>query len=86
MVYATEEKLKDLVPFHRDAYFIGGMLEACVSNFAIYWDKNHRTQNNNLFYIPELCVSQNVEARIRAEDILKERDILGRIFNAVLPH
>ena len=36
--------------------FIGGMTEACVVNAAIYFHDHYRTNGQELFYVPELCV------------------------------
>ena len=73
--YASKEKFGDLLSNYRDVYFIGGILERCVANFANYC-RNHRTSSNELFYIPELCVSTDENMRLEVENKLKKMNIL----------
>src|SRR3989344_6326115 len=53
------------------SFLIGGVLEACVSNFALYYHQHYRRTGEKMFYLPSLCVSFDTMTRRERERALQ---------------
>ena len=74
--FTSHEQLKETVgEGHDTTFFIGGILEACVTNAACYYHNHFRKAKEKVFFIPELCVSLDEEKRRSAKILLAEREI-----------
>ncbi len=73
--YTSQNELKDKTGNNKTTIFIGGILENCVINAASYHHKYHKTENEQLYYIPELCVSLESNLFNKVKLKLMEKDI-----------
>lgn len=73
--YTSHSELQELVGSHNPIVFIGGVLENCVANAAAYFHLHYRKQGQELFYIPELCVSLDVKSLARVKPQLEGMNI-----------
>lgn len=60
-IYTPESELKGYFQQVNQIIFIGGILERCVTNIACQAHQNYLKQEQEMFYIPELCVSLDQE-------------------------
>lgn len=81
-IYTSHSQFEEKIGAERDVVFIGGMLENCVANAANYFHQNYRIEDQNLFYIPELCVSVNSQELKEVEKKLRGRNILPLEINS----
>ncbi len=57
------------------SFLLGGVLEACVSNFALYYHQHYQREGEQVFYLPQLCVSFNTIVRREREETLRQANI-----------
>jgi len=74
-IYISHSDLKGKVGGYEHVIFIGGFLGNCVTNAAAYFHQHYRKSGQQLFYIPELCVSFREKDLAEVKPKLDERDI-----------
>lgn len=74
-VYTSHSQFQRELRERSACILIGGVLEACVSNFALYYDQHYRRDGEEMFYIPELCVSFNTMTRRERKKALQAVNI-----------
>ena len=60
-MYTSDSELEQHFIDVNPIIFIGGVLERCVTNIACYAHQKYKKPGQELFYIPELCVSLDRE-------------------------
>jgi len=71
-IYTRAVDYKKAVGGFDNAFFIGGMLEACLANAMVYYDLRCRQSHENMYCIEDLSVFVEEEnARVMKRDILK---------------
>jgi|SRR3989344_774460 len=70
----TDSGFKKLVGNPRQTFFIGGFFEFCLMNFADYYAKNI-ANGENMYVVPELCVSIKEDESEKARGILENEGI-----------
>lgn len=56
-IYSNWPDLRSKIQNSSPALFIGGALEACLANAAINFSRQFDDNRQQIFYVPELCVS-----------------------------
>lgn len=74
-LYITHSQLQRTIGTPQEIVYIGGILECCVANAALYHAANYTLPNQSLFYVPELCVSLNIAQGQEAEEKLSQQNI-----------
>ncbi len=72
------ERVMRTVPARKTAdytFFIGDVLENCVANAVQYFHQFYRGQQEQVYYVPELCVSLDEKLRSAVELRLRENKI-----------
>lgn len=74
-IYTSHSGLEQKIGNPRLVIFIGGILENCIVNAAAYFHQHYKTPGQQLFYIPELCVSFDEKLLAEMRSQLDEREI-----------
>ncbi|MBI2148590.1 hypothetical protein HYU23_02830 [Candidatus Woesearchaeota archaeon] len=74
-LYTRHSELRQIIEGHENVVFIGGALEKCLANAAIYFNQHYREPGQKLLYVPELCVSFNADEKERAVEKLSRNNI-----------
>lgn len=74
-LYTSHSQLKEKIGTPEIAFFIGGVFENCLVNAAGYHHDHYRPPRQQLFYIPELCVSFDEKLRAEMAGKLSQRNI-----------
>ncbi len=74
-MYTSHSELRRKIGSPGLVFFIGGVLENCIANAAVYFHQHYRRDGQQLLYLPELCVSQNPDLLKKIESELKHREI-----------
>ena len=61
LYYTSSADMKKLASKSDKTFFIGGVLECCVSNAISHYQDRIMGSSEEVFYVPELCVSLNPE-------------------------
>ena len=75
-IYTKHSELKTIIESHKKMLFIGGTLEACLPNAILYFYDKYKIPNENLLYVPEICVSFEQDKAKSAIEKLTEKGIL----------
>ncbi len=70
-VYSSHSQFQRELKERSACILIGGVLEACVSNFALYYHQHYRQEGEGIVYIPALCVSFNTMTKREREKALQ---------------
>ena len=73
--YSSHSVLKQKVGHPDLTFFIGGYFDACLANAAIYHDRFFRSDDERVFFIPDLCVCRDEMYRGYVEEKLRKRSI-----------
>ncbi len=68
-IYTSDLEIKKRIEKHNPIILIGGALENCIANASVYFHNNYKINDQELFYVPELCVSfdKNLLAKIKPQ-------------------
>lgn len=70
----TDSELKDIVGKPEQTFFIGGLLEFCLMNFACHYTDNI-AGGEKMYVVPELCVSIDERKVEWAMEVMKSKEI-----------
>ena len=74
-IYASHRQLQQEVGQPQNVFFIGGMLENCVTSAAFYHSQFFRSHAQQLYYVPELCATRDVGDRKITEEKFQQQNI-----------
>ena len=82
--FISHSELKDKIKGHDKILFIGGVLESCVANVSNYFHKFYREENQNLFYVKDLCVSRDNDLWNSTKHKLDEANIKNLDYDSAI--
>lgn len=59
---ASHSQIRELIEDPQRVFFIGGYFEACLGNFMVYHKDHYSKPDQELFYVSELCISDDENA------------------------
>ena len=69
----SKSKLEEMSAGFEKIFFIGGIFENCLGNYAHYFSQNYSRNGDKLFCIEDLCVSFDKEEKERIKkELLKD--------------
>ncbi len=82
--FIKHSDLKRKVVGRENILFVGGMLEACLSNCMDYFAENYLSNGEKLFYIPELCPVWDLKQWEKIQPLLTNKGITSITYDHAL--